>query len=163
MTTRELVLYALLGTLMFALKMAFAALPNIEPVSLLVIVYTLAFGRRALWSIYLYVLLELLAWGVSLWTLNYLYVWLVLFALTCLFRRMQTPLGWAVLAGMFGLCFGLLCAPVYWISGGWAFALSWWISGIPYDMLHGVGNFFMVLLLYRPCYQALQRLKKKDG
>ncbi len=32
---------------------------------------------------------------------------------------------------MFGLLFGMLCAPVYAVTGGWAFAVSWWISGIP--------------------------------
>lgn len=160
-TTRELVLYALLGAVMFALKMAMAALPNIEPVSLLVILYTLTFGRWALWPIYVYVLLEILTWGVNFWTVNYLYVWAILFLLTCLFRKMSAPLGWAVVAGGFGLCFGLLCVPVYWVSGGWAFAVSWWISGIPYDILHCVGNFFMVLLLYKPGYRVLQLLKQQ--
>ena len=51
LTVRELVLYALLGTVMFALKMVMAGLPNIEPVSFLVIVYTLTFGHRAFWPI----------------------------------------------------------------------------------------------------------------
>lgn len=162
LSVRELVLYALLGTVMFALKMAFAALPNISPVSLLVILYTLTFGRRALWPIYLYVLLELLTWGINLWTLNYLYVWAVLFLLTCAFRRMRSPLGWAVLSGAFGLCFGFLCAPVYWATGGWAYAVSWWVSGIPYDLLHCAGNFALTLLLYKPCGRALQALKRQS-
>ena len=154
-SVREITLYALLGTVMFALKMALSGLPNIEPVSLLVILYTLAFGRRAAWSIALYEVLELSVWGVHLWTLNYLYVWAVLALLAHLFRAMTSPLGWAVLAGAFGLCFGLLCAPVYWITGGWAFALSWWISGIPFDLIHGIGNFFITLVLFKPCRRIL--------
>ena len=40
---------ALLGTMMFGAKIAMAALPNIEPVSLLVLVYTAVFGRGALY------------------------------------------------------------------------------------------------------------------
>lgn len=156
---RELVLYALLGTVMFALKMAMAGLPNIEPVSLLVIIYTLTFGRRAFWPIALYVMLEFFAWGVNLWTINYLYVWAILALLASLFRAMDSVLGWAVLSGAFGLCFGLLCAPVYWATGGWAFALSWWVSGIPYDLLHGIGNFFVTLALFKPCRRVLQMLK----
>ena len=155
---RELVLYALLGTVMFALKMAMAGLPNIEPVSLLVIVYTLTFGRRAFWPIALYVMLEFFAWGVNLWTINYLYVWGILALLTSLFRAMDSVLGWAVLSGAFGLCFGLLCAPVYWVTGGWTFALSWWVSGIPYDLLHGIGNFFVALALFKPCRRVLDQL-----
>ena len=56
----ELTVLALLGALMFGAKMAMAALPNIEPVSLLVLVYTVVFGKKALGPIYVYVLLEIL-------------------------------------------------------------------------------------------------------
>ena len=107
---------------------------------------------------YIYVLLELFTWGISLWTVSYLYVWLILFAAVRLFRKMDSPLGWAVLCGAFGLFFGLFCAPVCFLSGGWAFALNWWLSGIPYDLLHCGGNFAATLVLYRPCRRILSRL-----
>ena len=156
----ELTVLALLGALMFAAKMAMAALPNIEPVSLLVLVYTAVFGKKALKPIFVYVLMEFLIWGLGLWNLNYLYVWLILFLLALAFRRMQSPWGWAILSGAFGLGFGLLCAPVYCITGGWAFGLSWWISGIPYDVLHCAGNFCLALALYRPLTRGLAALKQ---
>ena len=76
---------------MFAAKMCLAGLPNIEPVSLLVIVYTLVYGKKALYPIYIYVAMELMFWGLGLWNLMYLYVWLVLFFLTLLFRHMESP------------------------------------------------------------------------
>lgn len=158
LSVRELVLYALLGAVMYAGKMALAFLPNIEPVSFLIILYTLLFGRKALWPLYLYVALEWVTWGVSAWSINYLYVWLILYALTRLCRNMASPFHWAVLAGGFGLCFGLLCAPVYVFIGGWGYAVSWWISGIPYDLLHCAGNFAITLALFRPCRNILQSL-----
>ena len=99
-----MVLFSLLGTVMYAAKMAMAGLPNIEPVSLLVIVYTLVFGRKALLPIYIYVAVELVTWGFGLWNICYLYVWLVLFAVTTALRRMDSPLGWAVVSGAFGGC-----------------------------------------------------------
>lgn len=151
---------ALLGTLMFGAKASMAVLPNIEPVSLLVLVYTAVFGRGALYPIYTYVLLELLLFGIGLWSLNYLYVWLVLYLLCRAFRAMKSPWGWAILSGAFGLGFGLLCTPVYCITGGWAFGLSWWISGIPFDALHCAGNFCLALVLYRPLTRALSALKQ---
>lgn len=156
----ELTVLALLGTLMFGAKIAMAALPNIEPVSLLVLVYTAVFGRKALYPIYTYVLLELLLFGIGLWNLNYLYVWLVLYLLCRALRAMESPWGWAILSGAFGLGFGLLCTPVYCITGGWAFGLSWWISGIPFDALHCAGNFCLALVLYRPLTRALSALKQ---
>ena len=158
LSVRELVLFALLGTVMFAGKMAMAGLPNIEPVSLLVILYTLAFGRKALWSIYLYVALECVVWGLNTWSISYLYVWFLLYLASRLLRKMDSPLGWAVVSGSFGLFFGLLCAPVQLCIGGWAYAVSWWISGIPFDLAHCGGNFAMALLLYRPCRRVLAEL-----
>lgn len=151
----------MLGALMFGAKTAMAALPNIEPVSLLILIDTAVFGRKALYAIYVYVLLELLMWGVGLWNINYLYVWLVLFLLCRAFRRMESPWGWAILSGAFGLSFGLLCTPVYCISGGWAFGLSWWISGIPFDVAHCAGNFCLALVLYRPLSKLLRGLKSR--
>lgn len=161
LSARELVLYALLAAVMYAGKMALAFLPNIEPVSTLVIVYTLVFGRKALWPIYGYVALEWVTWGISAWSFNYLYVWLLLFLVTRALRHMESPLNWAVLSGGFGLCFGLLCAPVYGLIGGWGYAVSWWLSGIPYDLLHCAGNFALTLVLYKPCLRVLGELNAR--
>ena len=158
METRELVLLALLGALLWVSKMALAMLPNIEPVSLLLIVYTVVLGWKALIPLYVYVFMELLIWGIGFWSICYTYVWLVLVLLAMLFRRMDSPLGWAVLSGAFGLGFGALCALVYWVTGGWAFALSWWVSGIPFDLLHCAGNFALALLLFQPCRRLLAAL-----
>ena len=149
---------ALLSALLFGAKTAMAPLPNIEPVSLLIIVYTAVLGLRALIPVYIYVLLEIVTWGFGYWSACYLYVWAVLALAAWLLRRMESPLGWAALSGGFGLCFGALCALTYWAAGGWAFALSWWISGIPFDLLHGAGNFVLALVLFKPCKAVLSRL-----
>jgi energy-coupling factor transport system substrate-specific component len=158
LTLAETALFGLLGGMTFAAKLAMAALPNIEPVSLLVMLFAVTFGRKALYPIYAYVLLEFAMYGVNLWSVNYLYVWLILAVCAHLLRGMESPLGWALLSGVFGLLFGLLCAPVYAFTGGPAFAVSWWISGIPYDLLHCGGNFFMVLALFVPLRKLLGRL-----
>lgn len=143
---------------MYGAKMVLAPLPNIEPISFFVIVYVLVFGFRALIPIYIYVLLEISTWGLGYWSICYLYVWAVLALAAGCLRRMESPLGWAVLSGAFGLCFGPLCALTYWAAEGWTFALSWWVSGIPFDLLHAAGNFAMALILFRPCKRILLRL-----
>ncbi|MEG1720081.1 MAG: hypothetical protein RR281_00100, partial [Pseudoflavonifractor sp.] len=78
LTAKGITVLGLLGALMFVTKMAMAVLPNIEPVSLLVMVYTVIFGRRALYPIYVYAVMECLIWGINLWTINYLYIWAIL-------------------------------------------------------------------------------------
>lgn len=163
LSPREVALYAILGALMFAAKMAMAQLPNIEPVSLMVMLLAVCFGWRGLYAVYLYIFLEFAVWGMDLWSACYLYVWLVLFCFARLLRRMQSALGWAVLAGFFGLLFGALCALTYWVVGGWAAAVTWWISGIPMDILHGAGNFAIALILFKPLRQLTEKLKTQYG
>ena len=52
-------------------------------------------------------------------------------------------------------------APVYLFTGGPAFAVSWWLSGIPFDLFHCAGNFFMALVLFRPLRTLLQRMYQR--
>ena len=146
----------MLGGLTFAAKVVMMGLPNIEPVSLLVMLLAVTLGKKALFPIYIYVLLELALFGVGLWTVSYLYIWLILALCAFPLRRMTSPLGWALLSGTFGLLFGALCAPVCLIAGGPAFALSWWISGIPFDLAHCAGNFFIALVLFKPLRKLLE-------
>ena len=67
-----------LAALLFAGQVALAAIPNVEIVSLLVILYTLALGRKVFLVIYTFVLLEGVFYGFGLWWINYLYVWAAL-------------------------------------------------------------------------------------
>ena len=148
----------MLGGLMFAGKVALMALPNVEPVSLLVMLFAVVFGRKCLYPIYIYVLLELLLHGFHLWVFNYLYIWTLLAGAAWLMREMRQPLGWALLSGVFGLLFGVLCAPVYLVVGGPMYAVSWWVSGIPFDMIHALSNFVIALVLFVPLRTLLERL-----
>lgn len=157
-SAREIAVLGLLSALLFGAKMVMAPLPNIEPVSLLIIVYVAVLGLRALIPVYVYVMLEIVTWGFGYWSACYLYIWAALALAAWLLRRMEAPLGWALLSGTFGLCFGALCSLTYWVAGGWAFALSWWMSGILFDLLHGAGNFALALVLFRPCRAILFRL-----
>lgn len=161
LSLRELTLFAMLGAITFAGKVVMMALPNIEPVSLMVMLFAVVFGRKCLYPIYVYVALEFLLYGFNLWSINYLYVWLILAIAAWLMRKMTHPLGWALLSGCFGLFFGLLCAPVYIFTGGIGFAVSWWVSGIPYDLLHCAGNFVIALVLFVPIRKLLEQLYAK--
>ena len=59
LTLREVVLFGILGALTFGLKFVMAPLPNIEPVSLLVMLFGAVFGWKALYPVYLYVAMEI--------------------------------------------------------------------------------------------------------
>lgn len=160
-TVRELALFGVLGALTFAAKYVMSFLPNIEPVSLMVMLFAVVFGRKCLYPIYLYVMMEILFYGISLWNINYLYIWTVLALAAYLLRRMEHPLGWAVLSGAYGLLFGALCGIVDVFIGGFPYAVTKWISGIPFDIAHCVGNFAIALLLFGPMRQLMEKLYRK--
>lgn len=158
---RQIALFGMLGALTFGAKVAMAGLPNIEPVSLFVMLFAVTFGWKALYPVYLYVLLEILLYGIQLWNINYLYVWAVLAAVAIAMRHLKNPLWWALLSGLFGLAFGLLCTPVYAAIGGFDYALRWWIAGLSFDLLHAIGNLVIALILFVPLRKLLDGLYKK--
>lgn len=157
----EVALFGILGGMTFAAKVVMAGLANIEPVSLMVMLFAVTFGKKAVFPIYVYVLLEYVLFGFGLWSVYYLYIWLVLALAAWLLRGMTHPLGWAILSGLFGLSFGALCAPVDLLVGGWSYAVTKWVSGIPFDMAHCVGNFVIALLLFVPLRRVLERLYRR--
>ncbi len=135
-----------------------SVLPNIEPVSLMVLLFMAVFGWKGLYPVFLYVLLELLYFGIGLWNINYLYVWPILALGAMVIRRFRNPIIWALLSGVFGMLFGLLCAPVYCVMGGWDYALRWWLAGFSYDIPHAIGNFVIALILFAPLRILLEKL-----
>ncbi len=163
LTIREVVLFGVLGALTFGAKYVMSGLPNIEPVSLMVMLFAVVFGKKWVYPVYLYVVLEILFYGISLWNINYLYIWAVLALAALCMRKMQHPLGWAMLSGAFGLLFGALCGIVDVFIGGFGYAVGKWVSGIPFDIAHCVGNFVIALLLFKPLRELLEQLNAGRG
>ena len=141
-------------------KIALAIIPNVELVSLLLIIFTLAIGHRAYLVTVGYAVIECLLWGMGTWVIMYLYVWPVLVAIILLLKRfdIDSILAYSVASGAFGLLFGAFSALTYVVIGGWSMGLSWWISGIPFDLIHGVSNFAICLVLFKPLNSVAQRV-----
>lgn len=158
LTIREMVLFGVLGALTFALQVVMGFLPNIEPVSLLVMLFAVVFGWKALYPVYIFVVMEILFYGFSLWNVYYLYVWTILAVAAILLRKMEHPVAWALLSAVFGLLFGALCGIVDVFIGGFSYAAAKWVSGIPFDISHCVGNFVIALVLFVPLRKLLTKL-----
>ena len=161
LTIREITLFAVLGALTFALQVAMAPLPNIEPVSLLVMIFATTFGWKCLYPVYVFVVMEILFYGISVWNIYYLYVWAVLALCAILLRTQRSTLLWALLSAVYGLFFGALCGIVDIFIGGFSYAAAKWVSGIPFDLLHCGGNFAMTLILFTPLRSAMEKLYLK--
>jgi len=153
---------ALCAALLVAVQVSLAFLPNIELVSLLVMLFTMTFGWRVLWIIYAFVMVEGLIFGFHIWWISWLYTWTVLAGLTWLFRNIRSHQFYAALSGAFGLAFGALCSIPYLFVGGPAAMIGYWVAGIPFDLLHGAGNFALCLFLWEPLYGLLCKLREES-
>ena len=157
----DICLMAILGVIMYVLQVALGFLPHIELVSLCVVLFTLVFRKRIVGILAVVILLEGLTYGFGTWWFMYLYLWPLLALVTYFFRRMDTSLGWAILSGAFGLLFGALGSIVYFIIGGVGGGVAYFLSGIPYDITHCIGNFILMLLLYKKLRNLLEKLRDK--
>lgn len=146
----DIALTAMAAAVLEAAKLSLSFLMNIELVSLLIIVYTLYLGRRTLYAILVFVLLEGLLYGFGAWTVMYLYIWPLLSLLVWLSRRRGSVFYFSTLSGLFGLFFGALCSIPYFFIGGVSLGVSYWINGIPADLTHCVSNFVLCLFLFKP-------------
>ena len=157
--------FSMLGTLMFCSKIIMEVLPNIHLVGMFTMVYTLAFRKKALIPIYIFVLLNGLYAGFSVWWIPYLYIWTVLWGVTMLLPKNMPPkaafIVYPIVCALHGLSFGTLYAPAQALMYGFSFSqmLAWIASGLPFDVLHGIGNFIAGLLIL-PLSNILKKLMK---
>lgn len=161
LSARELCLMALMGALMFALQVALAPIGNVHVTAILIILSAVFFSWRAFYPVAVFVLLEVLVWGLGMWVISYVYAWPLLTLIAVLMRRNDSALIWAVVAAIHGLSFGALCAIPYFFIGGAQMAFSYWLSGIPFDLVHCGGNFVLTLLLYSPMKKAINKALKR--
>lgn len=165
-SARELTVFAMLGALMFCSKLVMEVLPNIHPLGMLTMCYTLVYRRRAIIPIAVYLLLQGVYAGFNLWWLPYLYLWPLLWAVTLLLPRnmpnKKAMIVYPVVCALHGLAFGTLYAPAQALMYGLSFKamLAWIFAGIPYDLIHAAGNFFAGMLIV-PLSGLLRRLERQ--
>lgn len=159
LTAKDIAVIGVMTATLEAAKTALSFLPNVELVTLLIILYTLFLGRKAILAVLAFVGIECMIWGFGLWTVMYFYIWPLLSLLTYFLRKQTSVFVFAILSALFGLFFGALCAIPYFFIGGPSMAITWWISGIPYDILHCVSNFVLCMVLFVPLRAILNKIK----
>ncbi len=157
-TVRDIAITGMMIATIEVAKNALAFIPNVELVSLLVILFTLYFGKKILFVIPAFILLEGCIYGFGLWWIMYLYVWPLLALITYIMRKQESVWVWAIMSGSFGLAFGALCSIPYIVLSGPKAAFAWWVSGIPFDILHCVSNFVLCLVLFKPLSKVMRKM-----
>lgn len=163
MKAKDITLIAILSASLTAGKFVLSAVPNVEIVTFLFIIYTVVFGlKRAFFTSIVFTTTEILIYGFGTWLLGYYILWPTLILVTHLLKRtVNSEYGFAAIAATFGFTFGLFFALFESIFYGIGYAIPYWISGIPFDIVHGVSNFIIVLVLYKPLTRTINQAKEK--
>ena len=158
-TVKDIATIGMMAAMLEAVKYALQSVPNVELVTLLIILFTLYLGPKILIAVWAFVGVECAVWGLGLWTVMYIYIWPILVLLTLLLRKQKDNWPFVVLSTCFGLFFGALCSIPYFFIGGPTTAFTWWVAGLPYDILHGISNGILALVLFAPLRKVLMKLK----
>ncbi len=165
LTVREMAIFSMLGALMFASKMLMEVAPNIHLLGVFTIAFTVVYRAKALYPIYIYVLLNGLFAGFATWWIPYLYIWTVLWGITMLLpKKMPHPVAMVVYSlvnALHGYGYGILYAPAQALLFGLNFKgmLAWIVAGFPFDVIHGTSNLICGLLIV-PIVLVLKSLER---
>ncbi len=150
-----------MSALLYIVKVALEWLPNVELVTFLTILFTLVFGAETFAAVTIFNLFELIQWGFGTWWVSYLYVWPLLVTIVLLLRKAvgEEFLIWSVVSGGFGLIFGALFSAFY-LFVDRSYAVTYFVAGLPWDVMHCIANFAVMLVLGKPLYRALKKLNQ---
>lgn len=153
---------------MYASKILMEFAPNIHLLGTFIVAFTVVYRKKALYPIYIYVLLTGMFYGFATWWIPYLYLWTVLWGVVMLLpakisQKIQ-PLVYMIVCAAHGFLYGTLYAPAQALLYGLSFKgmIAWIIAGFPFDCIHGVSNFFCGILIV-PIIKTLRFAERSIG
>ena len=164
-TIRELTIFSMLGAVMYASKILMDLAPNIHLIGVFIVAFTIVYRQKALYPIYVFVFITGMLSGFAAWWVPYLYIWTVLWGITMLLpKRMPKwlkPFVYMIVCALHGFLYGALYAPVQALLFGLNFdgMIAWYLAGLPWDVLHGVSNFFCGILIM-PIISILRKMEQ---
>lgn len=168
LTVKEAAVFSMLGAIMYCSKELMAFLPNIHLIGVFTVAFTVVYRKKALYPIYVFVLLSGLFAGFSTWWIPYLYIWTVLWGVTMLLPRSMpkkiAPVLYMTVCALHGLFYGVLYAPVQAIFFGLDFKgmLTWIGAGLSFDLIHAASNFCGAVLII-PVAALLKKAERYAG
>lgn len=163
LTTKDIVLIAMLTAIIFAQEQVLSFIPQFQFTILLTILYSKCLGLiKTSIIITIHVILDNLVMG----SLNYLYTpamlvgWLLIpLLITTIFKKVNSSLGLAICSILFALLYSWSFIPMSVLTTDvdfWAYL----IADIPFEVMLAVFSFLTVLWLYKPLEKVLMSLNQ---
>ncbi len=170
---RELVMIAVLSSLAVVGRMAFFMLPQVKPITAIVIIAGVCFGAETgFLTGAVSALVSNFFFGQGAWTPWQMFCWgLIGFLAGIIFhhsRLRKSRIALCVYGGLSTLLlFGGIMnfSSVLLMNGklSWPVIVATYAAGIPFDLMHAASTAVFMLLLARPMQEKLERVQVKYG
>ncbi|MGO3732650.1 MAG: ECF transporter S component [Vagococcus sp.] len=163
-SVRSITYIALISATAYVGRIAFQFIPNVQPLTSIVILSTLIFGFYFGFSVaFVSMMVSNLFLGMGIWTIAQLASYLVICLITFLLSKflLSAPL-WlqATYSGILGFVYGFV---ISFVNASFLGVDAFWVyylQGVPFDTMHALGNvgFYLVLIpVLKPLF-----IKMKD-
>ena len=162
MKTYKLTLLAILASLAIVGRYVFAFLPNVQPVTAIIIICGVLMGpASALILAFLVTFLSNMLLGMGVWTVWQIVSWGIIGLMAGLLGKLFKSLRgvWMVPLGVFsGYFYGFIISlTTYQVTGKF---WPYYIAGLPFDTYHAIGNGVFIALFYPFILYLLKRYAK---
>lgn len=169
LSAKKIALVAVMTATVEGAKLALAAIPNVEAVTLLCAAYGYVFGGLGMLATSLFVVIEALVWGVNTWVLSYVIHWngvcLIFWILAK--RGVKNRIVTTAAAVLLTIWFGVLTSLVdIGLFGGtytdfpYRFAV-YYMRGIVFYIVQTVCNLLLFPVAFQPLVKVLEKAKNK--
>ena len=182
-TCKNVALYVAITALFAALltggKMALAAFPNVEVVTILIAVFAYVWGAKySLPAVVAFIVLQILFYGFNIWVIQYFLHWPAVALVYCLMGKVNWKRKWVVvalsttIAVVITVLFGVMTSATdtfvsYTSQAGFKFVLDdYWarfgltyIRGISFYVTQVICNAVLFVSTFLPLVNALKRAK----
>lgn len=158
---REITLIGLLSALCVVSRIMLQFLPNIKPVTSIIILISCWLGWR--FGVKLAVIsasISNLILGMGPWTIFQIFAWAVIALFSGLIGKLSISKSitfMACFSFFSGYIFGLFVSFEKMIYGGFKVYLTYYLAGLYFDTLHAMGNFIFMIVLYHPLKNLLSK------
>jgi len=163
MKSREISRIAMITATLVVGRLLLASIPNVQPMTTLIVLYTLVFGKKegVLISV-LSLFISNLYLGLGPWTIGQVAGYTIIVLGTVWIEHMpktQQFLWIGMYLFLAGILYGSVMAMAHAVLFGWNILIPYFISGIPFDLMHSVGNIVFLGLLYPMKRRVFERMK----
>ncbi|MBO0456589.1 ECF transporter S component [Enterococcus hulanensis] len=152
LSVKELSLLSMMIALCVVSRSFFQFIVNVQPVTAIILIITIYWGvYQGLIVSILSILITNFYMGMGIWTIAQIITYFLIIFLTGVLKQLpqfkNSIILQAIYAGITGLLFGLFISAIQAPFFGIAAFLPYYLTGIPTDAMHAIGNVIFYILL----------------